>query len=218
MRKLVLSLVGVSALAFASAATAASCGTDCTYSTTAGSSVYSGPTPTYDWDTSTPTETNGSVVTGNNGLLWAQPLGSTGNFYEVGPNTTQPGFINLSGFTAINSLSFIWGSADYYNTFDIVARDGTTVLGEILGSSINGGIGSTSDPNSNPIVTLMFGSSIASNIGGLRLTSSQNAFEIDNLAIGAVPEPATWALMLLGFGGIGLAMRRRRKPALAQLA
>jgi hypothetical protein len=34
----------------------------------------------------------------------------------------------------------------------------------------------------------------------------------------AVPEPATWALMLLGFGGIGLAMRRRRKPALAQLA
>lgn len=26
-----------------------------------------------------------------------------------------------------------------------------------------------------------------------------------------VPEPATWAMMLLGFGGIGVAMRRRRK-------
>jgi hypothetical protein len=34
----------------------------------------------------------------------------------------------------------------------------------------------------------------------------------------AVPEPATWALMLLGFGGIGLSLHRRRKPALAQLA
>ena len=34
----------------------------------------------------------------------------------------------------------------------------------------------------------------------------------------AVPEPATWAMMLVGFGGIGLAMRRRRPPALAQLA
>lgn len=36
--------------------------------------------------------------------------------------------------------------------------------------------------------------------------------------VAAVPEPATWGLMLLGFGGIGLAMRRRRRPALAQIA
>jgi hypothetical protein len=35
----------------------------------------------------------------------------------------------------------------------------------------------------------------------------------------AVPEPATWALMLLGFGGIGFAMRRqRRNTVLAQVA
>ena len=34
----------------------------------------------------------------------------------------------------------------------------------------------------------------------------------------AVPEPGTWGLMLLGFGGIGLAMRRRRRSALAQIA
>ena len=27
----------------------------------------------------------------------------------------------------------------------------------------------------------------------------------------AVPEPGTWAMMLLGFGGIGFAMRRRRR-------
>jgi len=30
-----------------------------------------------------------------------------------------------------------------------------------------------------------------------------------------VPEPATWALMLAGFGGIGFALRRRAKVALA---
>jgi len=35
----------------------------------------------------------------------------------------------------------------------------------------------------------------------------------------AVPEPATWAMMLIGFGGIGFAMRKgRRQPGLAQLA
>lgn len=35
-----------------------------------------------------------------------------------------------------------------------------------------------------------------------------------------VPEPATWALMMLGFGGIGVALRRRRKAtgALRQIA
>lgn len=36
----------------------------------------------------------------------------------------------------------------------------------------------------------------------------------------AVPEPATWAMMLLGFGGIGMTMRRkqRRNGALMQVA
>lgn len=31
---------------------------------------------------------------------------------------------------------------------------------------------------------------------------------------GAVPEPGTWAMMLLGFGAIGSSMRRRRKTAM----
>jgi len=34
----------------------------------------------------------------------------------------------------------------------------------------------------------------------------------------AVPEPATWAMMLLGFAGIGWQLRRRGNTALAQLA
>ena len=35
---------------------------------------------------------------------------------------------------------------------------------------------------------------------------------------GAVPEPATWAMMLLGFGGIGMAVRRGRVSARTQIA
>ena len=35
----------------------------------------------------------------------------------------------------------------------------------------------------------------------------------------AVPEPATWGMMLLGFGAIGFSMRRRRRTAgLLQIA
>lgn len=33
--------------------------------------------------------------------------------------------------------------------------------------------------------------------------------------LSAVPEPATWAMMLLGFGAIGAGLRRRRSPTLA---
>lgn len=33
-----------------------------------------------------------------------------------------------------------------------------------------------------------------------------------------LPEPATWAMMLLGFAGIGLTMRTRRRTVLAQFA
>jgi hypothetical protein len=35
---------------------------------------------------------------------------------------------------------------------------------------------------------------------------------------GPIPEPATWAMMLMGFGAVGYAMRRRRKTTLPQLA
>ena len=38
------------------------------------------------------------------------------------------------------------------------------------------------------------------------------------LSITPVPEPSTWAMMLLGFAGIGAAMRRRRRRVLAQIA
>ena len=42
-------------------------------------------------------------------------------------------------------------------------------------------------------------------------------FHLDNVSVtpgrvtGAVPEPATWAMMLIGFGAIGVSLRRRRK-------
>ena len=80
--------------------------------------------------------------------------------------------------------------------------------------------GDQTDPATNPLVTLFFDGGHESLVAGLRLSSSQNAFETDNYAVNAVPEPGTWAMMLLGFGAIGFGMRRRRAPArlLAQIS
>jgi len=62
--------------------------------------------------------------------------------------------------------------------------------------------------------------STTANIYGLRFGG--NYLLVTGTANGvpnAVPEPATWALMLLGFGGIGMAMRRgRRNKAILQIA
>ena len=92
-----------------------------------------------------------------------------------------------------------------------------------------------------PLDTGTYGGSAGSSTGGsysLNLTTNLTAgtwyrfFYTANMATpgdisgtanfytrtAAVPEPATWALMLLGFGGIGMAMRRRRRPVLAQVA
>ena len=61
-------------------------------------------------------------------------------------------------------------------------------------------------------------------IAGLSFTVTDGAVDtvsqvrIGQAAAAAVPEPATWALMLVGFGAIGFTMRRRRRPSLMQLA
>jgi hypothetical protein len=58
--------------------------------------------------------------------------------------------------------------------------------------------------------TLKFAlSNSATGPNGLRITAT------DFVAAGPVPEPGTWAMMLLGFGGIGFAMRRRGRPEAA---
>ena len=44
------------------------------------------------------------------------------------------------------------------------------------------------------------------------------SFQLDNgtfSTTAAVPEPATWAVMMVGFGGLGVAMRSRRKALVA---
>jgi hypothetical protein len=49
-------------------------------------------------------------------------------------------------------------------------------------------------------------------------SSVTGGLELANESIAAVPEPAVWAMMLLGFGGIGFRMRSSRRKQGAQLS
>jgi len=49
----------------------------------------------------------------------------------------------------------------------------------------------------------------------LNLAGDGNDFGIDDITLTAVPEPATWGLMIVGFGLVGFAARRRRTAVAA---
>lgn len=183
---------------------------------TPGTSPYSGPTPTYDFESAAPF-TGGLITTGSVGGIRAQPFGSTGNYATVGPSDGSPGTLDLSSFATISAVSFIWGSVDRYNTLKVLDRSGiafASYTGIDVSALANG---NTTNPFTNPLVTISFTGFDASNVGALEFSSTSNAFEFDNVAVvsGAVPEPATWAMMLFGFGIVGSALRRRSRAAIA---
>lgn len=50
------------------------------------------------------------------------------------------------------------------------------------------------------------------------LDTNPDGFKLGAVTVAAVPEPGTWAMMLLGFGAIGYTMRRKRPALLPQAA
>lgn len=79
----------------------------------------------------------------------------------------------------------------------------------VTGSNLS--VGSISDTNNHPGLPIYFAADIAYEGGPSVLTGNIGA----TISGGAVPEPETWALMLLGFGGIGLMLRARKRGGIA---
>lgn len=133
---------------------------------------------------------NGSGGAGNN---YAAILG--GGFYSVVLPTFAP------------VLSFLAGSLDSYNSVTLSLID--TKTGATTSQMFNA-FGS-----GDGRITFDTGSATTLITAAL-FQSGQNSFEIDNI-VTAAPEPATWAMMILGFGfaGMGLRSSRRSRGKLA---
>lgn len=69
---------------------------------------------------------------------------------------------------------------------------------------------------------ILYGTASSSGIvnhgGQLPNISHVDFFGVPVVPVKGVPEPATWAMMLLGFGGIGAGLRRRSKNSSLQVA
>jgi hypothetical protein len=77
----------------------------------------------------------------------------------------------------------------------------------------------TTDQWSATNVPIHFGALNTITINGLSRGQGHYAGTAEFTPVTAVPEPATWAMMLLGFGAVGFSIRRKRRTALiSQLA
>lgn len=118
----------------------------------------------------------------------ATPLSVTNFKYFIGGNPVA--------FTNIGSVNFY--QVGNGGMFDLTFTDGNVI--NIYGTDI-GSAGSVTPG-------FYFPPSVSS--VGVNFTVGEGQGTVSATKVGAIPEPATWAMMLAGFGAIGFAMRRRQ--------
>lgn len=175
-----------------------------------------GQTIVFDFNGPTP-ELSGSfsLVSGNLSGQYAAPAGD-GTQFAVVPADGAPvpgvGLLDLTGLAnPIRSLSLYWGSIDTYNTLEFL--NGASVIYTITGGMLPPADGNQSAGSTNRRVNVNFGSG-GQALTGLRFTSTGKAFEFDDIAVGGVPEPQTWAMLIIGFGMVGITARRRNRTSI----
>ena len=152
------------------------------------------------------------IQVGTNPNVNADPLGDTLPYMAVEGGSTEQVVFG----TARTSISIYWGSIDgnqggnnNLNTFAITV-DNYTLTGADLVAMGATGTGDQTGPLGNELVTITGLAPFTT----ATFSSSNNAFEFalatpSATTTGGTPEPSTWAMMMLGFAGLGYAAFRR---------
>lgn len=145
----------------------------------------------------------------------ATPAGDYYAFIQNGGSVNQQFMADATGSFVIDFLAAGRNNQEFTgNEAFEVLLDGATIFS---GSTVTGQpfTALTTDP-----FDLIAGQNYSLSFHGMNFTGGDNTAYIDDVslsAVGAVPEPSTWAMLLLGFGAVGLSMRRR-KTLVAQAA
>lgn len=119
--------------------------------------------------------------------------------------------LNSIGFTGTATQLEVLSPLNGSHTIDFsTLLSGDTFIGLHFGN----GQGSPGTPNGDTTAFYRFDAGTSLDQFTLAYNASSNAV-LYGTGPGAVPEPATWAMMLMGFGAIGFGMRNQRKTRLA---
>lgn len=129
------------------------------------------------------------------GLSWCYD--NTAGIYEVSPlGQTKP-----QGWQSFSFSAFSPDKIVFTGIYDLIGESATVGIG--LNFRAWATDGATLDYSNNAGVSLTLP-------GNVSYTSASGVFLTGSPAVGGVPEPATWAMMIVGFGFVGAVLRRKR--------
>lgn len=136
------------------------------------------------------------------------PIVFGNTFLASGPTVGQPAILTFT--VPVSYLSFLWGSPDTYNALSITDNFGLTTNYTPGGMSFP--VTNGTQNFSQYVQFVGLGGHLISSASFTNVPAT-DAFEAANFNVlaAAVPEPSSWAMMLMGFGAMGVAMRRRRR-------
>lgn len=170
-------------------------------------------------ETGTPVSIAGTQLTQNNitgtfAFLYTGPTFTTANnvLVATGANLLSGSFTNayFTGVQGSNAATFgaaqptqtITFNSSFLNLSNSYGRTVAMQFANLLGSAAApGNFGGPANPNFNK-----------------RAVADFRALGSGVFAAGAIPEPATWGLMILGFGGAGVMLRTNRRRMVAAVA
>lgn len=164
---------------------------------------------TVDFDGATPDGWSISgdheIVSGSLPGFYAAPPDTNTSRYLTVPRRQSSGQADISLGGSYNYYGLYWGSIDAYNTLTFL--NGDVEVYEFTGTQAAALV--PTQPDGNQSLAAYFNFFDLPQFTGVRLSSTQYAFETDNHAFGQVPVPATAALFVVGL--LGLASMRRAR-------
>ena len=154
------------------------------------------------------TVTGGTVDIVASGTFGITCAGGVGNCVDLDGSTNQSGTLSLT-----TGLSLVGGQT-YTASFDLSGNDRIPSQTDIVTVNFGGTTQTFSILGSAPFVTesisFTAGTTGTYNLSFLDSSNNNIGAILDNVNVQAVPEPETYALMLVGLGFVGLAAKRRR--------